>query len=152
MRLFVLILLLILFQSCSNKTTKEITSFKFDKRLNPLDQDVVCDIIDLRISCFIRNAFDNELYCSFMNYDVDITKLIATFEINGERVFVNNIKQTSALTPNNFTSLVQYKVVAENDSEKIYNISVVKIPCPEVFIEPLDERCGCLGVECCGAD
>jgi len=140
MRLFVLILLSILFQSCSNKTTKEITSFKFDKRLNPLDKDVICDIIDLRISCFIRNAFDNEIYCSFMNYDIDLTNLIATFETNGERVFINNVEQTSALTPNNFTNEVQYKVVAQDDSEQNYNISVEKIPCPEVFIESFDER------------
>lgn len=130
MRLLVLILVLILFQSCSDdtnkkeeiplKTTKEITLFKFDKTINSLTNDILCDINELNIDCFVKD-------------DIDLTNLIATFETNGEKVFIDNVEQTSSLTPNNFTNAVQYKVVAEDDSEQNYNVLITKIDKPELF-------------------
>lgn len=57
-------------------------------------------------------------------YGTNLTKLKAEFAINGDYVTVNNIRQISGQSINNFESPVTYIVHAANSSTKDYTVTV----------------------------
>lgn len=60
--------------------------------------------------------------------DGDISELIPTFTVsNNASVFVASIPQTSGVSLNNFSTPIQYKVVAENGDEAVYQIVVTRL-------------------------
>ena len=55
----------------------------------------------------------------------DLTQLVATIRVSEKAtVFVGTIEQESGITPNDFSRIVQYRVVAENGEEAFYNVTV----------------------------
>ena len=55
----------------------------------------------------------------------DVTQLVATFRLSdGASIFVGSVEQESANTANDFSQVVEYRVVAENDDEARYNVVV----------------------------
>lgn len=66
--------------------------------------------------------------------------LIATYNTNGEHVFVNDIEQISGVSCNDFTNPVTYKIVSAKGDVNTYNISVSNTGLPIVVIETPENK------------
>lgn len=121
---FCLTLSILLFISCGGggsgsssppinpASAKDITAFSFLSAHNPgLSANATGNISGTNITVTLP-------------YAVSPTALIANFTTTGKSVSVSNVAQTSGVTSNNFTTSVTYKVVAEDDSEKEYVVTV----------------------------
>ncbi|MFC3151461.1 hypothetical protein ACFOEK_10525 [Litoribrevibacter euphylliae] len=96
---------------------KELLSFKFLKADNPsLPSDVTAVI-------------DNTLHKATLSVPngTDLTALVANFDISGVDVKVVGASQTSSETVNDFSDIVVYTVVAEDDSTQRYAIYVEQV-------------------------
>lgn len=58
----------------------------------------------------------------------NVTNLIASFNTTGVSITVNNVVQTSGITPNDFSSTVVYTVTAADGTTASYNVNVVIAP------------------------
>jgi hypothetical protein len=58
-------------------------------------------------------------------YGTDVRNLIAIYNTDGVEVNVNEKQQTSGLTSNNFSDPVEYRIIAADESEAIYTVTVV---------------------------
>lgn len=132
--LFLPIILLLLFTGCKEEevqtplnTEKELLSFKLESARNPQlkDGDIAGEISGTVIALEIPE-------------DVDISSLIATFTHSGVKVLVGDKEQVSGKTPNNFSSPLTYRVVAEDESVQEYRVIVTLTPVivPEVIAIP----------------
>ena len=74
-------------------------------------------------------------------YATTVTALVATFSATGASVKVGSAVQTSAATPNNFTSPVTYTVTAADGSTQDYVVTVTIAP-PTTFTVSFDSRGG----------
>jgi photosystem II stability/assembly factor-like uncharacterized protein len=63
-------------------------------------------------------------------FGTDLSELIALFKLSDSaQVYVNSILQQTGITVNNFTSIVEYKVVAHDTNfSKIYNVELSILP------------------------
>ncbi len=62
-------------------------------------------------------------------YGTDITTLVSTFILsNYANAFISTVPQISSVTINDFTTFLNYRIVAEDLSEKIYTITVIVTP------------------------
>ncbi len=59
-----------------------------------------------------------------MSEKIDATQLIATFTHNGHTAMVATTEQESGVTPNDFSNLVVYTIVAQNKDRKQYVVNV----------------------------
>jgi hypothetical protein len=57
-------------------------------------------------------------------YGTNLTELVATYITTGQSVKVGNVVQSNGVTPNNFTSPVDYLVTAADGSTATYTITV----------------------------
>jgi hypothetical protein len=90
------------------KSDKQITSFSFKASKNPvLVDDVNGEIIGDTI---YAKAFAG----------TDVSKLTPVFTYSGMKVSIGDVRQASDTTVNNFTQVVAYDVVAEDNSKKTY--------------------------------
>ncbi|MEO9023099.1 MAG: CotH kinase family protein [Ginsengibacter sp.] len=135
--LYPILLLITVFASCRKEPAsvtlsnlKDILDFKIEASLN---KNVVAEDIPGVIS--------NDTISLTISSSVDLSHLIATFSINGNSVFIGNVKQESGVTVNDFTKKLSYSVTADDGSERSYAISVkIKIPdlkqgVPHLFIQ-----------------
>jgi len=91
---------------------KDITSFTLQASSNAgLKNGVVGTIADATITMTVPFA-------------TDLTALVATFTTTGASVSVKGTKQTSGVTPNDFTNPVTYTVTALDGSTKDYTVTV----------------------------
>lgn len=97
----------------SSSTKAEFLSFKIETKNNPL-------FIQEDISFLIKD----ETIQGRVPYYSNLSNLIASFEYEGNAVYVNDTKQISGVTSNDFTKDVIYKIVAEDGTIKWYNISL----------------------------
>jgi hypothetical protein len=108
----------ILFSSCKKapvsplNSDKEIAAFKLKKSLNA------------SLAKTIRGKIGTSKITLNIPDSVDSTNLIASFEFEGEAVYVGSVKQKSGVTPNDFTKSLSYTVKAEEGSKKSYQIIV----------------------------
>lgn len=92
----------------------DITSIKFEKDKNPqLSRD-----IELRL-------YGNNKITGYLTEDVDISNLIATFNVERGKLYVNDIMQISQKTPNDFTLSVKYKLEGENKQSAEYTVTLI---------------------------
>lgn len=113
------IFMISLFSSCvkEGETIKlsdknELLSFKIEQRFNSsLKGDIVGEINAQKIFLEIPK-------------DIDASRLIASFEQNGESVYVDSKKQISGKTENDFTHKMRYEVIAENEQGRLYEVVV----------------------------
>jgi YD repeat-containing protein len=112
--LFTYFMIGLLFISCEDKedvksNCAEIQSFSFKEIELELDFD------------------ENNEAQAVLSEDADLSSLTAVFKAcEGAKVFVDNVIQTSGYTKNDFSSPVTYRVVAENDSQSEYTISLYR--------------------------
>ncbi len=97
---------------------KDITAFIFPEDLNSseLSADVTADIDDSVITVKVP-------YISDVADLLD--SLVAEFTTTGSRVAVDGTVQNSGITSNDYASTVEYKVTAEDGSEKVYDVNVL---------------------------
>src|ERR1043165_1812969 len=97
-------------------SAKAITAFSFETAHNSaLTNTVTATINGTAITATVP-------------FGVDRSALVATFQITGTNVTVGGISQVSGTTPNDFTSPVEYTVVAANGSTQVYTITVGSAP------------------------
>jgi hypothetical protein len=112
-----ILLFLILAVSCKKDkpapvllSDKELTSFVFKATKNPgLLNDVTGEI-----------KGDTVYLAAFAG--TDLSRLVPEFTYEGVKVAVNEQEQTNGVTANDFTGLVDYSVVAEDNSAKVYTV------------------------------
>ncbi len=79
------------------------------------------------ITDVVGQIIDNEVYLTVPD-NMDISNLIASFEVKGAYVDVNGIPQTSGVTPNNFQEPVSYHLEGTNAKDwKVYVETVAGI-------------------------
>jgi len=83
------------------------------------------DILNFSINN-IAGTIDSNNISLEVPYETDINNLIAVFETNGQKVFVNEILQVSGHTVNDFSNPLAYKVIAEDESIRIYVVNIKK--------------------------
>lgn len=90
------------------KSEKQLKTFRFSAKKNPvLVSDITGEIIGDTI---YARAFSG----------TNISKLVPSFTYDGVKVVIDEVKQKSDTTVNDFTKLLKYSVVAEDDSKKMY--------------------------------
>lgn len=91
--------------------TKKIIEFKFEASKNSgvLQQDIVGVISNTTIRLSVPEG-------------TDLKRLVATFQYDGAVVYVENVKQQSGSTANNFTKRIVYTVEAEDGSDIDYTL------------------------------
>jgi hypothetical protein len=60
-------------------------------------------------------------------FETDVTGLVASFDITGASVKVSTMVQASGVTPNNFSSPVVYRVIANDGTFRDYTVTVNKV-------------------------
>jgi len=94
----------------------ELLNFSFPVSVNhKLSGDVKGVIKDTVITLEVPNK-------------TDLTSLVAEYTTNSAHVEVNGIVQASGVTVNDFSKSVQYKVLAENGTSKVYTVVVNVAP------------------------
>ena len=117
--LFSLSLFLVLL-SCEEETVDEtqdyFSSFTIEASANPslLSKDIIGKIENRKIVLSVPE-------------NLVLTNLIATFEHQGEDVFVGETLQVSGKTPNNFSNPLVYTVVNNRGSRIDYTVEIVTI-------------------------
>ena len=93
-------------------SAKELTNFAFLKTNNPsLAQDVIGNISGNKIFLIVPAGTTTTLVANFSNSDKS-------------KVYVGTTEQRSASTINDFSSPIDYKVVAEDGSYNVYSVSI----------------------------
>jgi len=89
-----------------------ITTFEFRKNLNPsLSEDISAVIL-------------NDSIIAEFPGSIIVTNLIATYTTMATSVTVNGIRQINGLTPNNFSSAVEYVVEGIDGSKRTYQVAL----------------------------
>ncbi len=102
----------------------EITDFRFvsSKNGDKLSADSTGEISGNSITITVPHG-------------TDVSSLVAEYVTNSTLVKVNDVIQVNGETSNDFTSSVLYNVTAEDDSVRIYTVTVVKAPSTEKVIQ-----------------
>ena len=115
--LLLLIPMLFALQACekpSSVSQPEFLSFCFEKSSNyVLSEDIVFGSLE---SSILEYAIKSPINISALNASFTVPK--------GCTVTVNGIEQTSGLTPNDFSSPVEYTVTNQNGESKVYTVSL----------------------------
>lgn len=93
-------------------SAKDITAFSFTSSNNPA------------LSANATGVISGANITVTLPYGVSRTSLVATFAITGDAVWVGTTQQSSGSTANNFSNPVTYTVVADDDTEKNYVVTV----------------------------
>lgn len=104
------------------------TSFSFLKEHNPTL------IEDIHIA--LDGGFN---YAHYTPYNLDLSKLIASFETNGEKVLANNIEQVSGVSTNDFGIPVTYTIISAEGEINRYTFEIVKSGLPILYINTPNE-------------
>ena len=97
-------------------STKTITAFSFSAAANDaLTQNVIGAISGTNINATVPNGTNR-------------TGLVATFSTTGQEVHIDSVLQVSGVTANDFTDSVYYTVSAQDDSTKVYTVTVSEAP------------------------
>ncbi|HOP30371.1 MAG TPA: cadherin-like beta sandwich domain-containing protein [Spirochaetota bacterium] len=111
--------------------SKIINSFSFDAVNNSaLSNDISGEIADKNITVTVP-------------YATDITDLVATFTTTGEEVKIGNESQKSGINHNDYSTRVEYVIIAEDGSSCIYNVDVTIAP-PSSKLKSLSANSGTL--------
>jgi len=111
----------------------ELESGKFTVSISIENLSAECDYIRALDLCdmtmFSLDGVNGRIVGNEITVDLtkttDITSMIAMFEISDKALaYVGETLQVSGTTENDFTNEVEYKVVAEDKTEKIYTIKV----------------------------
>jgi len=90
------------------KTDKQLKTFRFSAKKNPvLVNDIIGEIVGDTI---YARAFSG----------TNISKLVPSFTYDGLKVVIDDVRQKSDTTVNDFTKLLKYSAVAEDGSKKTY--------------------------------
>lgn len=129
--IFLYIAMLSLFISCSDDDNKEILSsvaklesFSLEPEHNKdLGEKITAKIVNKKIDIILP-------------YGVSLNGLTATFTYEGKSVKVGDVEQVSAVTKNDFSAPVIYKIIAEDQSIVNYTVTITnKAPrIPQVYI------------------
>jgi hypothetical protein len=109
-------------------SSNSLSIFRFNAIDNPsLDADVNGIITDDNIKLMLP-------------YGTVSSALKAYFETSGEFVKIGNQEQTAGLTVNDFTSALEYSVIAENGDSRKYNVevSIAKSDAKQITVFLLD--------------
>lgn len=111
-----LFFVLFFFAGCRDEnSSKDIVTFKFEVANNPgLQRDFEMKVGETEITGTVPG--------------VDITRLVATFTMNGVSTYVNKETQVSGVTVNNYSTPIVYWVLAEDGSRKQYSVVVTSRP------------------------
>ena len=66
---------------------------------------------------------DNEISVTLPE-GIDLTQLIPSFSHTGKKIYIDGVDQTSGITKNNFLNPLNYTVIAESSSTRVYKVSV----------------------------
>lgn len=73
----------------------------------------------------VKGSINGQNVTVNLTKDTDIKSIVAVFEIPPyAKAFVGDVLQESAVTANDFSDSVEYRITAENGSEKIYNVKI----------------------------
>lgn len=97
------------------------TDFRFTSAANP---ELIRDAIG------IINPNTRTILAQVPN-GTDLSALVASFEINGQQVLLNNVEQVSGETANNFIETLNYQVMAADQSVRNYDVTVTESNCSE---------------------
>lgn len=115
--IFSLFLVFSVFTSCVKDDIKnhekELLSFIFESANNSdyLQEDIVGEV-------------DGSVIRVFLPQNIDLTRLVASFDFLGEGVYLNGVEQLSGLTENDFSQEHYYEIVAENGSVVAYRLVI----------------------------
>lgn len=98
----------------NQKKSGELTSFKFEKSKNPqLKEDVVLTI------------YDNGNVFGYLTYEVDITALKPTFEVENGTFFHNNYLVENGTTSFDFTNPERFELLGNNGNKTQINVNLL---------------------------
>ena len=104
------------------------TSFSFLKEHNPSLSE------DIHITFNSNNSRRQ-----FIPYNINLGKLVATFETNGEKVLANNIEQISEITTNDFSIPVTYTIISSTGETNRYTLEIATSELPVLYINTPDQ-------------
>jgi hypothetical protein len=108
-----LVLFVLLLTGCSASEEKDILEFSFLEENNDIPENSVEIIAETWIDVYLPRGIDS-------------TSLIATFSISDKAtVTINRVVQNSDFTVNDFSSPVEYTILAEDGSEKHYIVTLI---------------------------
>lgn len=121
-----LVFLTILFVQCAKVEVREVPLRSSEKELLEFSfkSDVNARYVARTITASVN---ENEISVSIPEM-INIKSLIATFSFKGVAVLVNNVKQESGVTPNDFSTPLTYVVRAADGTEKAYEVKVTLLP------------------------
>ena len=111
----IVICLVICVEGCrKDSSEKSLNTFFFEASNNP----------GLTFNIFIQIDSESGLITTTLPVGVNIRLLVASFSFTGKQVTVNNVKQISGVTVNDFSSPVEYVVTAEDNSIRRYSVEL----------------------------
>lgn len=93
-------------------TFKDITSYGFTSEAHS------------ELSSDVTGTIDGTDITVAVPYSTDVTALVASFTTNSDSVTVGGSEQVSGTTPNDFTTPVTYRVIADDSSYQDYTVTV----------------------------
>src|SRR5262245_6016441 len=107
----------------SLSSDKELLSLSFRTSDNPM------------LAADVTAAIESTTARAAAPFGTALTSLIATFTTTGARVEVSGVPQDSGMTPNDFSSPITYRVVAEDGSSQDYVVIVIAPRVQQAYIK-----------------
>lgn len=67
-------------------------------------------------------------------YGTDISNLVATFNTNGDKVFVDDVEQISGVTVNDFSTPIVYRIISKQNVTQEYKVTVYSFDLPVIYV------------------
>jgi hypothetical protein len=67
-------------------------------------------------------------------YGTDVSNLVATFNTNGDKVFVDDVEQISGVTVNNFSTPITYRITSKQNVVQEYKVTIYSFDLPAVYV------------------
>lgn len=67
-------------------------------------------------------------------YGTDISNLVATFNTNGDKVFVDDVEQISGVTVNDFSTPIVYRIISKQNVAQEYKVTVYSFDLPVIYV------------------
>ncbi len=67
-------------------------------------------------------------------YGTDISNLVATFNTNGDKVFVDDVEQISGVTVNDFSTPIVYRIISKQNVTQEYKVTIYSFDLPVIYV------------------
>lgn len=67
-------------------------------------------------------------------YGTDMSNLVATFNTNGDKVFVDDVEQISGVTVNDFSTPVVYRIISKQNVAQEYKVTIYSFDLPVIYV------------------